>query len=196
MNAEFKYRSMNRSTLRLIVAALAGLMLLGSVGCDESKLSGTNGEQSDNANEERGDENADPTGEVPLDEDPGHGSGDEEGVVIPAGFMNGSWRASAGEQDEPAVYFDTFQDEGDPEISGDFTMGFAIYELYDGETGHLETASFDGETLTVMWNPTTDRDEMLTLKATRVDENTLEGSVTAKRNIELNVPVTLTRVTE
>lgn len=203
MNAHSKYKTIRRSTLRLIIAALAGVMMLGSVGCDESKVVAPQDEQADNTNDEQDkqdkqdDENADPnddeaSGEQPID-DHGHGSSEEENVVIEAGYMNGSWRAGAGDQDEPAVYFDTFQDEGDPEISGEYTMGFAIYDLYDGETGELETATFDDGTLTIMWNPTTDRDEMLILEATQVDEDTLKGTVTAKRNIEMNLPVILTR---
>lgn len=195
MNAHRKYRTIKRSTLRLIIATLAGLMLLSSTACDDSNLVVThNNEQADNTNDEQDDPSVDPNDEALIDEH-GHGTSDEENVVVEPGFMNGSWRAGSGDQDQPAVYFDTFHDAESSDISGDYTMGFAIYELYDGEAGELESATFDGETLTILWNPTTDRDEMLTLKATQVDENTLEGAVTAKRNIELNIPITLTRNT-
>ena len=197
MNAHDKYDTKKRSTLRLIITALASLLLLGSVGCDEARLVDSNYQQSEEPDEETsedsGVDHAD-NDHQSLDEH-GHGSTEEERVLNAPGYMNGSWRAAAGESDAPAVYFDTFQDKGDTEVSGTFLMGFAIYERYDGESGEVETASFDGETLTVLWNPTTDREEMLTLQATRVDENTMEGTVTAKRNVEMNIPVTLTRRT-
>jgi|GEM_PF-3714436 len=202
MNMHYKYQTMKRSTLRLIIAALAGMLLLGSVGCDESKVIESNNQNVDNTDEnENEDENSsddetDPSDELPEGEDPDLAISDDEKVEVPVGFMNGSWRGGSGDQDKPAVYFDTFQDEGETVVTGEYTMGFAIYELLDQESGEIDEASFDGETFTVYWNPTTDREEMFTFEGTRVDENTIEGTVTAKRNVELSVPVTLTRRTE
>src|SRR5690554_1969126 len=196
MNMHYKYQTIKGSTLRLIIAALAGMMLLGSVGCDESKtvVEVANNQPVDNPDVTSDDENKDEadSGEL-LGEDPNLSITDAENVVVEAGYMNGSWQVSAGEQDEPAVRFDTFQDEGVPEVTGDFTMGFAIYDLLDGESGEIDEASFDGTKLTLYWNPTTDRDEMLTLEATKVDENTLEGTITAKRNEDLTLPVVVKR---
>ena len=179
--------------LRLFVAGVASLLMMGNVGCDEASVVKSSGQAADNSTEVGDDEGAEDHYQ-PMDEH-GHGSTAEERDIAEPGFMNGSWRVATGENDEPAAYFDTFQDKGDAQVSGTYLMGFAIYERYDGESGDIVSATLDGETLTVRWNPTTDRDEMFTLQATRVDENTLEGTVTAKRNVDLEIPVTLTRQT-
>lgn len=197
MNVHSKYQTMKGSTRRLVIAGLAGMMLLGSVGCEDSKkvvevANNQPVDQPDTTSNDPDDDEID--GIEQPGEDPDLAISDDENVVIEAGYMNGSWQVSAGEQDEPAVRFDTFQDEGSPEVTGDYTMGFAIYELLDGETGEIDEASFDGTKLTLYWNPTTDRDETLTLEANKVDENTLEGTITAKRNVELNLPVVVKRV--
>lgn len=188
-----------RMTSRLLLALLASLLLV-SAGCEQTKVVNSANNQPQ-AETPKGNN---PPGEQPdatthegdsADEEfvEGHGSDEEDDNHVAAGFMNGTWRAGAGDQDEPAVYFDTFQDQGNPEITGQYTMGFAIYELYDGESGDISSAEFSDTTLTVLWNPTTDPMEMLSLEATRVDQNTFRGTITARRNPELNLPVTLTR---
>jgi hypothetical protein len=181
------------STMRLIITSLACTVLLGLVGCDDGgQLRGlNNGENNDSSADSdvvEDDEFA------PMDEE-GHGTSEDEQETIEPGFMNGSWRAATGDQDTPAVYLDTFQDKGDANVTGTYLMALGIYERLDGESGNVAEASFTREEFTVTWNPTNDTEELLTLQATKVDENTLEGHVTAKRNIQMNIPVTLTRTT-
>ena len=191
------------STLRRTLPSMAIALILGLalIGCDSSnaRLRGLNSGEQTNANNDNAN-NGTPGGDEdvevePMDEE-GHGTSADEQEKIEPGFMNGSWRAATGEQDTPAVYFDTFQDKGDAAVTGTYLMALGIYERLDGESGDIQHASFDGNTLTIEWNPTNDREEVLTLEASKVDENTLEGTVTAKRNVNMNIPVTITRTTE
>ncbi|MFP4598879.1 MAG: hypothetical protein ACLFVJ_11540 [Persicimonas sp.] len=181
-----------RSNLRLIAITLTLAFVAGLLGCDEARLQSMNNEEEASQDTSTDDEDEE-IEQGPTDEH-GHGIDPEtEGETIPPGFMNGSWRAATGDQDTPAVYFDTFQDEGEPEVTGTYLMALGINDRLDGESGDLAEASFDGTTLTIEWNPTTDPAEMYTLQADKVDEDTLEGRVTAERNPELDEVVTLTR---
>jgi hypothetical protein len=198
-----KGQTMNTpSTLRLIIASLACIVVVGLVGCDDSaQLRGMNNEEAESTDQNKDEEDDEEEQEETVDHQPmdeeGHGTGPDEQELIEPGFMNGSWRVATDEQNTPAVYFDTFQDKGETQVSGTYLMALGIYERLDGESGNLEAASsFDGDTLILEWNPTNDAEEVLTLQATRVDENTLEGRVTAKRNVEMDIPVKLTRQTE
>lgn len=199
MTCNNKIPTAPRMTSRLLLTLLASFLLLVGTGCEQTKVvnSANNQQQAESPkgnNQPGGKSDAtDPEDDTEEEFVEGHGSEEEDNNHVAAGFMNGTWRAGAGEQDEPAVYFDTFQDEGDSTITGQYTMGFAIYELYDGESGDISSAEFTDGTLTVLWNPTTDPMEMFSLEATRVDQNTLQGTITAKRNPELNLQVTLTR---
>jgi hypothetical protein len=178
-----------------MIASLACLFLLGLVGCDDSAQLNTVNNDNSKTSEENEEEEEEEVERTPMDEE-GHGTSDDEQELIEPGYMNGSWRAATDDQDTPAVYFDTFQDKGDTEVTGTYLMALGIYERLDGESGDLTEASLSGDTFTVSWNPTNDEGELLTLQATKVDENTMEGSVTAKRNVEMDIPVTLTRTTE
>lgn len=182
------------STLRLLVLTAALTLALGAVGCDSkgAQINGLNNSSDDAGSSSNNGGGGDDVAVSSTDEE-GHGTAPGEEEQIEPGFMNGSWRVAATEQDTPAVYLDTFQDKGDSEVTGTYLMAIAIYERLDGESGDLAQGSFDGGTLTVKWNPTTDPEEMFTLQASKVDDNTLEGNITAQRNTELDVPVKLTR---
>lgn len=189
-----------QSITRLVASTIALLLAAGLFGCDanQQRLAGAanNGEQTaeqPTGDDEGGsDEKTPPIG--PTDEH-GHGTdpsveGDER---IAPGFMNGSWRVATTEQDTPVAYLDTFQDKGEARVDGTYLMAIGIYERLDGETGDLQEATLDGDTLTVTWNPTNDQTELFTLQAQKVDENTFEGRITAERNPELDLLVQVTR---
>ncbi|QDG50222.1 hypothetical protein FIV42_05605 [Persicimonas caeni] len=178
------------STRRLVLPLALVVLVFGLVlsGCQQSKLRGMNNDQTQKEEEEN--ENTEVT---PSVDEEGHGTSPEEEELVEPGFMNGSWRVATTDQDTPAVYFDTFQDKGDTTVTGQYLMALGIYERLDGESGDIQEGSFDGNTLTLKWNPTNDQEEVLTLQATKTSEDTLEGNVTAKRNVEMDIPVKVTR---
>lgn len=177
------------STRRLVLPLALVALFFGLVlsGCQQSKLRGMNNDQTQKEEE---DENTEVT---PSIDEEGHGSADDESDLLEPGYMNGSWRVATTEQDTPAVYFDTFQDKGDSLVTGQYLMALGIYERLDGESGDIQEASFDGDTLTIKWNPTNDQEELFTLQATKASEDSLEGTITANRNVDMNIPVKMTR---
>lgn len=188
--------------------ALCGILAFGLVtaGCDgdNSKLSKNNsgGKNADvvEKNDDHDTKSPDP------DEDtksPGPGEVDEPDVAEEAdvqatpGLMNGAWRVEATEDNALITYFDLTHLEGNPAVQGNFLTGDGLYEgLLDGGDGQLAESSFDGTTLTIQWNPTGQDTEMLTLSATKVDDDTFDGEVTAVQNVELELPVKVTREEE
>lgn len=134
----------------------------------------------------------DPVQNDPVDpgEDEGHGPDDDE-VLIDPGFLHGSWRVATADEDAPVVYFDIFHDENEATFTGTFWMGNAVSDLLDGEVGDILSGSWQGETLEIRWNPTTDEDEIYVVTTTaRLDEDRLEGKFEATRApIEFNVTI-------
>lgn len=128
-------------------------------------------------------------GVVP-EEDEGHGPDDDE-VLIDPGLLNGSWRVATSDEDAPVVYFDIFHDENEPTFTGTFWMGNAVSDLLDGEVGDILSGSWQGNTLEIRWNPTTDEDEVYVVTTTaRIDDDRLEGRFEAtKAPIEFSITV-------
>lgn len=127
--------------------------------------------------------------------DPDENDGDDV-VDAPSapGFMNGAWRVGTQADDATIAHFDLVQTEGNPAITGGFLTGDGLYEgLLEGGVGQLAESSYDGTTLTIQWNPTTQDVEMLTLSATKDDDDTFSGNITAVQNVELDMPVKMTR---
>ena len=186
------------SILRTLVALAVLTLSLGALGCDSNKaqLNGlNNGSDTGGSTSTNNGTGADAGTDVavgPTDPE-GHGTAPGEEQHIDPGFMNGSWRTATTSDDTPVAYFDTFQDKGDPSVTGTFLMGLGVYPRLDGESGDVAQSSFDGTTLTLKWNPTNDSEEMFTLQATKSDDNTMSGTITSARNPDLNVSVTLTR---
>lgn len=190
----------NSTMLRLVIMIAALTLALGTVACDDNAkvISGENSNAETPNSKDDPDEGVDDEGgegsEIGGMDEEGHGSAPGEIERIEPGFMNGSWRVGALDQNKPVAFFDTFQDEGDPELTGDFVMGNALYDGgVDEQSGEIVEGSMDGETLTLRWNPTTDLAEVFTLTATRTDDDLLEGKITAKQNPELDYPVSITR---
>ena len=173
---------------------------LSSTGCkNEARLRGIDqaGEESDEESGSAASSAGAGQGEASdleaIDEQ-GHGvDPTTEQERIEPGFVNGSWRVATAGDDTPVAYFDTFHDANKSDVTGSFLMAIGLYDRLDGEAGQIEDASWNGNQLTVAWNPTSDPTELFTLTATKLDENTLEGAVTAKRNPNLDVDVKLTR---
>lgn len=181
-----------QSTLRLFV--LGGVLALGcaSMGCDSdnSKINtdNNNGQQADTGTQH---DTADATESTP---DVGQDSTEEKDVQFVPGVMNGAWKVTTTEDDAVVTYFDIVHNEGQPKVTGGYLTGVGLYEGFlEGGVGELDASSFDGTTLTIQWNPTTQDTEMLTLSATKVDDDTLDGRVTAVQNTQLDMAVIMTR---
>ena len=185
----------SKSILRAAIVVIA--LGLGALACDSNnaQLNGLNNSSDTGSSSNHGTSDPDAGSDVavgPTDQQ-GHGTAPGEEQHLEPGFMNGSWRTATTSDDTPVAYFDTFQDKGDPSVTGTFLMGLGIYPRLDGESGDIDQASFDGTTLTLTWNPTNDAAEMFTLQATKSDDNTMTGTITSQRNPDLNLQVTLTR---
>lgn len=168
------------SCFGLLVMLLA-LILVGW-GCDDNSKVITESNTSDDAD----------TGHGHLD-DSGHGP-DDDTPVIENGFMTGSWRVGRVEDQSLVVDLDTFQEKGSTELSGYFTMSMLAGNGADSKSGDLlEGSTFDGETLIVKWNPTNVENELYTIEATKVDENTLTGTVKAAIFTDFDADIRITR---
>src|SRR5690554_491348 len=165
-----------------LLVLLLALMLVGW-GCDDNSKVITESNKSDDADTNHG-----------HTDDAGHGP-DEDVQTIENGFMTGSWRVGLVEDQSLVVNLDTFQEKGNPEVSGYFTMGMLAENGADSKSGDIfaETSSFDGETLIVKWNPTDVADEVYTIEAVKEDENTLTGTVSAAIFTDINAEIRITR---
>jgi hypothetical protein len=131
------------------------------------------------------------------EEDPGAGP-DENEVLTPAGWAQGTWRVGISnpgspDDDDPVVSLDLFQDGDDPEITGSFAIN-PSFEGLGGATGDIK-GTFSGGTLTVTFNPSADMDELYTVTANRSGDNMMSGKLTtASGAYDLNV--TLERIVD
>lgn len=190
------------SKYRLLV--LCGILAFGLVntGCDgdNSKLvQNNNGDKKADGDDNNGDDkNGDDTKSPDPDEDTKSADPDdvaeETDVQVTPGFMNGTWRVATVEDDVTVTTLNLTHIEGDPVVQGNSLMGEGLYDgnLVGGDN-QLDESSFDGTTLTIQWNPMAQDTEMMTLSATKVDDNTLDGNITAKLNVELDMAVKITR---
>lgn len=113
------------------------------------------------------------------------------------GLMDGAWVLTENTDDAVISYFNLTHFEGEPSVTGDFLTGPGLYDgLFEGGPGDLVDSSFSATTLTLKWNPTTQETEQFTLSASKVDDDTFTGKVTAVENTGLNLDVTLARDTE
>jgi hypothetical protein len=184
------------SNLRLLVLTTLLALGLAAAGCqsDNTLLAPDNDSEKTDAGLD--DDQSDAPDAIGNGTDDA-GIDDGEDVWVAPGFMNGSWRVAKASDDTPVVYFDVLQDEGDPLVEGDYLMGVGLYNgTLDGGYGPVAESSFDGTTLTIKWNPTPQDSEMLTLSATKVDENTLTGNITSANNPNLDLAVKVTRVVD
>jgi len=120
---------------------------------------------------------------------------DEDEVLIDVGFMSGTWRVGEDTPDnQPVVYFSFIQDEGDPiidEIASSFEMSIALGSELDGNVGKITSARYEGDSLTVAWNPTNDEQQLFTITAQKVDEKTLRGTlVDVDRAVDMQIVLT------
>lgn len=165
------------SVLSVLAAAL--MVLAFTVGCDgqEVTVGGNSNDQSNNDDPPNSGSN-NHSHEHDEEYFEAHGP-DDDMELIPAGELQGSWRAAFVEGDRPLAYFDIFHDEGESEASGDFTQGLVPHDFYDGTTGSLDSVVIDGDQVEVNWNPTDQDVEMFTLTLERDDDETYTGTFEA-----------------
>jgi hypothetical protein len=167
-----------------IFVCLFALMLLGW-GCDDPKLvtdEPTLNNASNNAPDEHG-----------LD-DAGHGP-DEDVELIENGLMTGNWRLAVAADQSLISDFTLFQEVDDPRLGGYFDMSVTAENDAAGVGGDIMADStFDGETLTLKWNPTPDvPDEVYTVVATKQDDDTFTGTLDAAVYTHLSEEIVFTR---
>lgn len=123
---------------------------------------------------------------------------EDTGVAFTPGFMHGNWKATSTEDGEVVGYFALIQNEGFQDISGTFLAGPALYEgMVDGAPGDVAQGStFDGTTLTLKWNPTTQATELMTITAQKDGDDKFNGNMVATLNPELNMDLTFQRETD
>ncbi len=134
--------------------------------------------------------------EVPdHQDDEGHGIGKEDNAEsLAPGFMSGTWRVATAEDDSPVAHFDLIHVKGESDISGSFMTGVGIHEDLADETGDVIDVNFGDNKFELVFNPTTDEEEFYTVTTTeRIDDDHFKGKLTAARNIEMNIDVTIAR---
>lgn len=182
MNTSFD--DLNRRSRHLWKLAALTSLLLALSGCENSQLVTNDSNEEANNGTEQPIEGAD---------DAGHGP-DEDAQVLEAGFMAGSWRIGDAEDDALIADMDLVHIGGESAVEGTFTMGSGLYTRLEDEQGDLlDQSSFDGDTLVLAWNPTDVADEVYTVEAQKVDDDTFTGRLTALDYEQLDREVTVTR---
>jgi hypothetical protein len=185
--------------------ALLATFALGLPACDGSKVvrhgpnNGADGGANNGANNgsNNGGNNGANNGTGQLTEsgtdDAGHGP-DEDQELIEAGFMTGSWRVGNAEDQALIANFDLIQEAQSASVEGNYTMGNAVYDRLDGVSGEVSAeSSFSADTLTLKWNPTDVPNEMYTITAQKVDDDTFTGRLSAIDYVQLDREVRITR---
>lgn len=169
-----------KSSLMVVLLALA----LVAWGCEDSKV------VSDGPKDKDGEQTDLSMGKV---DDAGHGP-DDDAVLIAPGFVNGSWRVGAVEDQSLVVDLDLIQEDESTEVEGYFTMSVIAGNGADGKGGDvMETSSFDGDQLTVQWNPTGTDGDIYTVEATKIDDNTFSGTVSSALFSDFDKDIHITR---
>ncbi len=183
-------------TMRKITILLALTVALAFTACDNQtvqvgdKNNSNNTPVLNNGNNDNNDET-----EVPHEEDEGHGLGEEDpSETMEPGFLSGTWRVATAEDDAPVAHFDIVHVTGEAEITGSFLTGVGIHEDLADETGELIDVDYGDNKFELVFNPTPDEEEFYTITTTeRIDDNHFKGKLTAERNDELNLDVTIAR---
>ncbi|TDP62647.1 hypothetical protein [Bradymonas sediminis] len=168
-------------SIALLALALAGF------GCEDSKVVGQTTGKNNGTQTQR---DVGGTGEV---DDAGHGH-DEDVTLIAPGFVNGSWRVGAAEDQSLIVNLDLIQEDGATEVEGYYTMSMLAENGAADKGGDIMSSStFDGTTLTVQWNPTQNENEIYTIEATKQDENNFTGTLSALVFTDVNQEIRISR---
>lgn len=141
-----------------------------------------------------GNASANNTATQPMPDIPGLGA-DPDAAPIPVGFLNGSWRVATDDaEDAPVVYFDFVHDEGASTATCDFLMSLGLGPNFDGKIGKCAEVTWEGDTLTVRFNPTEDiEDEWTLTTTTRVDDDRFEAKITKLKDAQFSAPVLVER---
>lgn len=166
----------------LLIALIA--LALFAWGCEDSKV------VSDGAKDKDGEQTDLSMGEV---DDAGHGP-DDDAVLIAPGFVNGSWRVGAVEDQSLVVNLDLIQEKGSTEVEGYFTMSSIAGNGADSKGGDvMDTSTYEDDKLTVQWNPTGMDGDIYTVEATKIDDNTFSGTVSSALFSDFDKDIHITR---
>src|SRR5690554_4540314 len=182
------------SKYRLLM--LCGFLAFGLAlsACDGDNSKVNSGDDKEDVADTQKDED---TTSTDPNKDAGPDITEEPDAQVTPGFMNGAWKLTDTSDDAVIAFFDLTHLEGNTDVKGGFLTGAGLYDgLLEGGVGVLAESSYEGSTLKIQWNPTTQDVEMLTLNATQVDDDTFSGTVTAVQNVELDLPVKLVRDSE
>ena len=180
---------------------LTGILALslGGAACeaDNSKVSvGNNSSSERDTGGGSGGNNGTPDVREPgEDTTPPEQPGADADQFVP-GLMHGHWTVRSVEDDGHIAEFSLVHEEGDSHVYGNFLAGDGLYDgMVDGGNGELgEGSSFEGDVLTIVWNPTTQVDEEMTITADKVSDDEFKGRMSAVQNTELDMELVLTRV--
>lgn len=177
---------MNRHSLRRLIVCLVFLTgALAMTGCDQ-ELTKTAEDEKEKEKEEE------PNHNIGSD-DAGHGPNADITLAEP-GTMAGSWRIENGEDNALIANMDLVHIEGRSEVEGYFTMRSGLTQAVDGAQGDLyDSSNIAGDDLVLEWNPTDVDDEIYTIEAERLDEDTFTGRLTAIDYEELDKDVVIKR---
>lgn len=123
----------------------------------------------------------DDTASIPAPEVPGLGEEDPS-KLIPVGFLNGTWRVGINDpNDAPVMHIDFVHDKGQATASCDFVMHTALAENFADKIGKCSDLTFNEGTgaLTFKFNPTEDFEYNMLVSLKKIDDNTLQGDITA-----------------
>lgn len=115
------------------------------------------------------------------------GLGEEDpSKLIPVGKLNGTWRVGmANVNNDPVMHIDFVHDQGASTATCDFVM-YWQYTAEEGKEayfpdkiGKCASVTFQGSTLTLLFNPTEQFDYNMTLTASLKGDDTFEGTISA-----------------
>lgn len=187
-------------SVSLLIGALALSMSVMACDSDNSKLTANNeqvdtGQEPGNNNEGGAPDASEPGApdiEEPKEEEPG---GEDVDEFVP-GFLHGSWTALGAEDDEHIGEFMLIHEDGESDITGTFLAGDGLYDgMVVSAKGNIgDASSFDGNTLIIEWNPTTQEDELMTITGEKTSDDEFSANMKAELNQGLDLDMVLTRV--
>lgn len=171
---------------QLFRIAIGLVVILLMVGCTDREVVSSNSSGDDGESASHG---------ANHDHDDNHGHGpDPDAESRPVSEVTGSWRIARSENDAPLAYVELFGIDDEPGHFGNYIMGLEPARMLDGNRGDLIGGAWDGETLTVEWNPTGQSSERYTVTTTeRIDDDTMKGTFQAE-NAPFEFEVTVQRM--
>ncbi len=110
------------------------------------------------------------------------GLGEEDpALLIPVGSLNGTWRVGIDDvNNAPVMHMDFVHDQGATTADCDFIMYEGLEVNYAEKVGKCKSVSVQGDTLTIVFNPTEQFDYEMTLTTrTKPDSDTYTATISA-----------------